>query len=198
VQIQEVDAKLASEKKLNTLNGVYIQGLTAGSAAAQAGLKMGDIITKINGISVNTSSQLQEQVARFRPGDKIKVNYTREGAAGEVTAILRNATGTTSVVRESPASASIKYEGATFSAVPAREQAKLGLEGGAKISGIKGSNFRETGMADDFIITRIDKNQVTKPADVKTYLDAARERSGALVEGVYPDGRKAYYPIGQE
>ncbi|ALW87280.1 deoxyribonuclease HsdR [Hymenobacter sedentarius] len=198
VQIQEVDAKLASEKKLNTLNGVYVQGLSESSAAAAAGLKMGDIITKINDVVVNTSSQLQEQVARFRPGDKIKVNYVRGNTPSEVTAVLRNATGTTSVVREEPALAAIKYEGATIAAVPAREQAKLGLEGGAKISGIKGSNFRETGMGDGFIITRIDKNQVTKPADVKKYLDEARDKSGALVEGVYPDGRKAYYPIGQQ
>ncbi|GAB2850752.1 trypsin-like peptidase domain-containing protein [Hymenobacter ruber] len=198
VQIQEVDAKLASEKKLNTLNGVYVQGLTQGSAASQAGLKMGDIITQINGVAVNTSSQLQEQVARFRPGDKIKVSYTRGGTAGLAEAILRNATGTTGIVREDAIAAAIKYEGATIAAVPARDLAKLGLEGGAKISGIKGSNFRETGMADGFIITRIDKNQVTKPADVKSYLDQARENSGALVEGVYPDGRKAYYPIGQE
>ena len=198
VQIQEVDAKLASEKKLNTLNGVYVQGLSENSAAAQAGLKMGDIITQINGVAVNTSSQLQEQVARFRPGDKIKLNYLRGNAPSEVTATLRNATGTTAVVRELPASASIKYEGATLAAVPAREQVKLGLQGGAQISGIKGSNFRETGMADGFIITRIDKNLVTKPVDVKTYLDQSRQNSGALVEGVYPDGRKAYYPIGQE
>ena len=198
VQIQEVDAKLASEKKLNTLNGVYVQGLSENSAAAAAGLKTGDIITQINGVAVNTSSQLQEQVARFRPGDKIKVNYLRGGSAGVTEAILRNATGTTSIVREDATAASIKYEGAIIAAVPPRDLAKLGLEGGAKISGIKGSNFRETGMADGFIITRIDKNQVTKPADVKNYLDQARQNSGALVEGVYPDGRKAYYPIGQE
>ena len=198
VQIQEVDAKLASEKKLNTLNGVYVQGLTAGSAAAQAGLKKDDIITQINGVAVNTSSQLQEQVARFRPGDKIKVSYLRGGTTGLAEAVLRNATGTTGIVREDAIAASLKYEGATIAAVPPRDLAKLGLEGGAKISGIKGSNFRETGMADGFIITRIDKNQVTKPADVKNYLDQARESSGALVEGVYPDGRKAYYPIGQE
>jgi len=198
VQIQEVDAKLASEKKLNTLNGVYVQGLSESSAAALAGLKTGDVITKINGVNVNTSSQLQEQVARFRPGDKIKVTYLRGDSANEVTATLRNATGTTSVVREEPALAAIKYEGATLSPVPAREQAKLGLEGGAKISGIKDSNFRETGMVDGFIITHIDKNEVAKPADVKRYLDQARTRSGALVKGLYPDGRKAYYPIGQE
>ena len=198
VQIQEVDAKLASEKKLNTLNGVYVQGLTAGSAGSQAGLKTGDIITNINGIAVNTSSQLQEQVARFRPGDKIKVSYLRGNSATTTEAILRNATGTTGVVREDATAASIKYEGATISAMLPRDLAKLGLEGGATISGIKGSNFRETGMADGFIITRIDKNAVTKPSDVKDYLEQARANSGALVEGVYPDGRKAYYPIGQE
>ena len=198
VQIQEVDAKLASEKKLNTLNGVYVQGLTDGSAGAQAGLKTGDIITQINGVAVNTSSQLQEQVARFRPGDKIKVSYLRGSAASTTEAVLRNATGTTAVVREDAIAAAIKYEGATIAAVPPRDLARLGLEGGAKISGIKGSNFRETGMADGFIITRIDKNVVTKPSDVKSYLDEARNNSGALVEGVYPDGRKAYYPIGQE
>jgi len=198
VQIQEVDAKLASEKKLNTLNGVYVQGLSANSAAASAGLRMGDIITQINGVAVNTSSQLQEQVARFRPGDRIKVVYLRGGTTGTAEAVLRNATGTTAVVREEPASAPITYEGATISPVPAREQNALGLSGGAKISGIKGSNFRETGMADGFIITRIDKNVVTKPADVKAFLDEARNSSGALVGGVYPDGRKAYYPIGQE
>jgi serine protease Do len=198
VQIQEVDAKLASEKKLNTLNGVYVQGLTAGSAGAAAGLQMGDIITQINGVAVNTSSQLQEQVARFRPGDKIKVSYLRGGSPTTTEAVLRNATGTTGVVREDAVASAIKYEGATIAAVPARELAKLGLEGGAKISGIKGSNFRESGMADGFIITRIDKNVVSKPADVKNYLDQARNNSGALVEGVYPDGRKSFYPIGQE
>src|SRR6476469_1024817 len=194
VKIQEVDAKLASEKKLNTLNGVYVQGLTDGSAGAQAGLKTGDIITQINGVAVNTSSQLQEQVARFRPGDKIKVSYLRGNSANTTEAVLRNATGTTGVVREDATAAAIKYEGATIAAVPPRDLAKLGLEGGAKISGIKGSNFRETGMADGFSITRIDKNAVTKPADVKNYLEQARNNSGALVEGVYQDGRKAYYP----
>jgi serine protease Do len=198
VQIQEVDAKLASEKKLNTLSGVYIQGLSKSSAAAEAGLKAGDIITEINGVAVNTSSQLQEQVARFRPGDKIKVSYMRGEKPSIVTATLRNATGTTAVVREEPASATIKYEGATLAPVSAREQNVLGIAGGAKISGIKNSNFREVGMADGFIITRIDKNEVTKPADVKAYLDESKNSSGALIEGVYPDGRKAYYPIRQE
>ena len=197
VSIQEVDAKLASEKKLSTLSGVYVQGLTDGSAAAKAGLTKGDIITQINGVSVNTSSQLQEQVARFRPGDQVKVTYLRGNRESIVTATLHNATGGTEVVRETPASAAVKYAGATFSPVPAREQNALGIAGGAKVSGIRSSGLSQTGMADGFIITRIDKNVVKIPADVKTFLDEGKNGS-VLVEGVYPDGRKAYYPIGAE
>ncbi|QNH64057.1 Do family serine endopeptidase [Hymenobacter sediminicola] len=196
VQIREVDATLASEKKLNSLSGVYIMGLSKNSSAADAGLKEGDIITEINGAKVNTSSQLQEQVARFRPGDKIKVTYLRGSDTRTASATLRNSTGTTDIIREELAKA-IKYEGATLAPVTKQEMNKLGLEGGAKISGIKGSNFRETGIDDGFIITRIDKNKVTKPQDVQQFLEAAKETQGALVEGVYPDGRKAYYPIGQ-
>jgi serine protease Do len=196
VNIREVDATLASEKKLNTLNGVYIMGLNKSSAAAEAGLKEGDIITEINGVKVNTSSQLQEQVARFRPGDKIKVTYLRDEKERTASATLRNATGTTDVVREET-SASIEYEGAKFAPLTRQEMNKLDLEGGAKISGVRGSNFRETGIGDGFIITRIDKNKVSKPQDVKRYLEEAKNNQGALVEGIYPDGRKAYYPIGQ-
>jgi serine protease Do len=198
VRIQEVDARLASEKKLNTLNGVYVQGLTPGSSAAAAGLKMGDIITDINGINVNTSAQLQEQVSRFRPGDKIKVGYLRGDNKEMATATLFNASNTTAVVKDTPATAAVSYEGAKFGPVSSRLQNELGIEGGAQISGVRSSNFKETGMAEGFIITRIDKNPVRKPADVKNYLDQAKDNSGALVEGVYPDGRKAYYPIGRE
>jgi Do/DeqQ family serine protease len=198
VHIQEVDARLASEKKLPTLNGVYVQGLNANSSAAAAGLKTGDIITDLNSVPVNTAAQLQEQVARYRPGDKIKVGYLRGNDKQVTTATLFNAANTTAVVKEMPADAVVKYEGAKISPVTSRLQNQLGIEGGAQITGIDKSNFRETGMGDGFIITRIDKHSVSKPADVQAYLDQAKDGSGALVEGVYPDGRKAYYPIGRE
>jgi len=198
VHIQEVDARLASEKKLNTLNGVYVQSLGEKSSAAAAGLKTGDIITDINGVAVNTASQLQEQVSRFRPGDRIKVGYLRGSDKQVTTATLFNASNTTAVVHEMAAASAITYEGAKVAPVPAKLQNLLGIQGGAQISGIKSSNFKETGMADGFIITRIDKNAISKPTDVQALLDEAKDNSGALIEGVYPDGRKAFYPIGRE
>jgi serine protease Do len=196
VNIQEVDAALKEEKKLNTLNGVYIAGLSKESAAADAGLKEGDVITNINDVPVNTQAQLQEQVARFRPGDKIKVSYLRGASAETTTATLRNTSGTTSVVKVEDAK-TVEVHGATFKPLTSQEMTKLNLDGGAKITNIKKSEFRDTDIPEGFIITRIDKNKVRTPQDVQRYLANLDDGSGVLIEGTYPDGQKAYFPIGR-
>ncbi|WP_026461670.1 Do family serine endopeptidase [Adhaeribacter aquaticus] len=195
VRMQEVNAELAKEKKIKTLNGVYVVSTTENSAAKAAGIEQGDVITHINNNPVNTSAQLQEQVARYRPGDKIKVTVLRDNEPKTVTATLRNRMGDTNVVKHVEAKA-VTFSGARFEPLTKQELNKLNLEGGAKISNIKSSEFRNTGMEDGFIITRIDKTKVTKPQDVEKLLKDAGEE-GVLVEGIYPDGRRAYYPIGR-
>ncbi len=195
VNIQEIDAALKEEKKLTTLNGVYIAGLTKGSAASDAGLKEGDVILNINDVPVNTSSQLQEQVARYRPGNKIKVTYVRSGETRTSEVTLHNTTGGTEVVKIEDAK-SVEVHGATFKPLSSAELSKLGLDGGAKISNVKKSEFRDTDIPEGFIITRIDKNKVRTPQDVQRYL-ANLDNGGVLIEGTYPDGQKAYFPIGR-
>lgn len=195
VSMREVDARLAKEKNIKNLSGVYVEQLTENSAAADAGLKKGDIITQINGISVNTAAQLQEQVARHRPGDKIKVTYVRGNDVETVTATLRNRMGDTKLVKREEAKA-ITFSGAKFEPLTKQEMNKLNLSGGAKISSIRSSEFKNTGIEEGFIITRIDKNRVEKPQDVERLLKNADDE-GVLLEGIYPDGRRAYYPIGR-
>jgi serine protease Do len=196
IRMQEVDAKLADEKKIKNLNGIYVVQLTENSAAKEAGLKEGDIITHINSVPVNTSAQLQEQVARYRPGDKIKVTYVRGSGAETVNATLRNRMGDTKVVKREEAKA-ITFSGAKFAPLSKDELNKLNLEGGAKISNVRSSQFKSTGIEDGFIITRIDKSKVEKPQDVERLLKNSDDE-GVLVEGIYPDGRRAYYPIGRQ
>ncbi|MGV3639773.1 MAG: Do family serine endopeptidase [Adhaeribacter sp.] len=195
VSMREVDAALAKEKKIRNLSGVYIVELTENSAAKSAGLEEGDVITHINGKAVNTSAQLQEQVARYRPGDQIKVSFVRGDDVKTVSATLRNRMGDTNVVKREVAKA-ITYSGAKIEPLSKQEMNKLNLAGGAKISSIRSSEFKNTGIEDGFIITRIDKNKVEKPQDVERLLKNAGEE-GVLLEGIYPDGRRAYYPIGR-
>jgi S1-C subfamily serine protease len=77
VSIRDVDSKLADEKGLKETQGVYVAGLSEGGAASEAGLKEGDIITKVGEIGINSTPQLQEQIGRFRPGDKVIVSVQR-------------------------------------------------------------------------------------------------------------------------
>ena len=195
-RIQEIDAALAKEKGLKTLNGVYLQEVVPNSAANDAGLKTGDVVTAINGVTTGKTSQLLEQVARYRPGDKVKVTYMRDGKERTADVTLRNSENSTEIVKRSKAK-SIVFDGATFEAVSKQEMNKLGINGGAKVSNVGDSKFRDTGIKDGFIITRIDKNPVNEPADIEKHLKGF---NGGIIylEGVYPDGLKAYYPIGKE
>jgi len=197
VQMQEVDAELAKQKNLKTLNGVYVAGFSESSAAKTAGLQEGDVITQINGVKVNTSAQLQEQVTRYRPGDKIKVAFVRGGSEKDINVTLRNASGSTEIVKRDPNSTkSVTIDGAKFETASKQELNKLELTGGVKISGVGESAFAETGMKDGFIITSIDKTPTNSPQDVDKVLKTTR-RGGLLIEGVYPDGRRAYYAMGR-
>ena len=75
---------MADENKLNTMEGVYLERVNQGGAAEDAGLKKGDIVTHVNGVKVTSSPELQEQVALFRPGQKIKVIFLRDGKESEI------------------------------------------------------------------------------------------------------------------
>lgn len=193
--IQEIDAAFAKEKGLKTLNGVYIAQVAEKSGAEEAGLKSGDVITAINSVPVAKSSQLLEQVARYRPGDKVTVSYLRDGKERSAKVTLKNRQNSTELVKRSEAKA-VTFDGATFEPVSKQEMRKLGIDGGAQITGVRSSKFRDTGMKDGFIITRIDKYEVNEPADVEKYLKSL-ESGVVYIEGVYPDGLKAYYPIGK-
>jgi serine protease Do len=194
VEIQTVTAELAKEKKLKDVTGVHIGSVRENSSAKDAGLEAGDVIRQINDVPIGTVSQLQEQVARYRPGDKVKVGYERNGKFRTTTATLKNSSGDTELVARAASSKSVTVAGASFDAPGKQELSRLQLEGGAKISNVENSVFKDTGMKDGFIITRIDKQAVTSPADVEKFLKNHRE--GLLIEGVYPDGRKSFYALG--
>ena len=79
VGISEVTDKHAADLALPVVAGVYITNVGPESSAAEAGLRSGDVIVSVNGIKTNSVPELQEQVALFRPGDRISLEFYREG-----------------------------------------------------------------------------------------------------------------------
>ncbi|HMQ48270.1 MAG TPA: trypsin-like peptidase domain-containing protein [Saprospiraceae bacterium] len=79
VGISDVTDELAIQLNLPSIAGVYITNVNRGSSAAEAGLRNGDVIISINEMPTGSVPELQEQVALFRPGDRISLEFYREG-----------------------------------------------------------------------------------------------------------------------
>ena len=104
VNIRSVDDNIAKELNLTNVSGVYVDNVIEKSAAEDAGLKSKDVIIAINGVTVKSAPELQEQVGRYRPGDKISVDYIRSGKNQSTTVTLKNKFNNSTLVSESKAS----------------------------------------------------------------------------------------------
>ena len=193
INIRDIDSKLADEKGIKNIKGVYVDGCTPGGSAEEAGIEKGDVVTKVGEVSVNSSSESQEQVCRFRPGDKVNVTIERGDKEKNITVVLKNKNNKTDLVKEDKKEI-VSLLGAEFSTVTDEEQSKLGISGGVKIEKLESGKLRGAGIREGFIITVIDKKQINTMDDLVNALD--HKSGGVLIEGVYPNGTRAYYAFG--
>ncbi|MEZ4805077.1 MAG: Do family serine endopeptidase [Bacteroidia bacterium] len=184
VAIQEITQDLADKQDLKGLNGVLVQDVTEGGSADKAGLKKGDVITKVNGVEVNSVSNLQELIGKYRPGDKVSLNIMRDGKAKELNAVLKGLDGkeTTSMADRNEINT---VKGATFGIVSKEEKAKLGIKYGVKVVDVSKGPFKGK-MEPGFVITKIDKQPVYTVQNVRSILEHAE--GAILIEGKNEDG----------
>lgn len=187
VSIQNITSEFADEKGLKTYDGVYVSGVAEDGSAQDAGLEVGDVILKINGVGVNTTSALQEQIARNRPGEKVTVTYRRGDKVKDVSVTLKNKNGGTNFVKTEKGTAM----GAEFEVLSKEEKAKLKINNGIKVTKINGGRLRSYGIKEGFIITEINSRPISTVDDVKDAFESAKGR--VMIRGIYPDGTKAYY-----
>ncbi|MTK53082.1 Do family serine endopeptidase [Paludibacter sp.] len=196
VQIRDIDDDFAKEKKIKVLDGVYVAEVNDLSAAKDAGIKEGDIITKINGVAVKSSAELQEQVGRHRPGDKIEVSFVREGKDKTAEVTLKNQQGDTKVVKNK----GMEVLGASLEEVGDDLKQKLRISGGVQVVGLqKNSLLSDAGVQKGFVIIKINNKPIRKVTDLESAVKAnnsADEQDRALfITGIYPNGKVAYYAI---
>jgi Do/DeqQ family serine protease len=190
VTIADITDEVAKEYKIETMQGVLVTALRDDGAASAAGMKQNDIITTINGVKVNSPSELQEQVSRYRPNDRISVTALRNDKEIQFDVVLRNLEGGTGIVKKEQA---ITTLGASFEEVPKSEMKKLGISYGVRVADVGTGKFRSAGIRNGFIITQINNKPVSSPEDIRSILEKAE--GGIYVEGIYPDGLIAYYAI---
>ena len=195
VRISDINEALAKEKNLTTKEGVYIGVVEERGAAMDAGLEEGDVIVGINGVKIKNTGVFQEQISRYRPGDKITVEYIRDGKSNKKEITLRNYKGNTEIIKGT----GIEILGAAFKELSDSERREYGLRSGVQVDGIKDGKFREAGIRNGFIILRINDNSVSSAKDVEKIYDNIMKRQSAekvmFIAGIYPNGKTGYYAV---
>jgi serine protease Do len=194
--IQYARDNLSEEAKkqagINDEEGVYVMEVTPKGAAAESGIKKGDLITKLNGVTINNGAEMVGQIATYRPGDKVMVNYKRDGKEYSTAIVLRNNSGTTDVVKNTV----LDKLGADLQPLGKKDATALGVKGGILVKTIDEKGlFSKTRMEEGFIILKVNGEEVSNIDDFKKALESAGNSSIKL-EGVYPNYDGAFtYPL---
>ena len=191
VTIRGVDGNLAKEKDLDVTTGVYVDSVTENSAALAAGIEAGDIILEVDDTEVNTAPELQEMIARHRPGDEVKLKIDRRGKEMEVKAELKNREGDTKFLAKNRKEI-FNVLGAEFEDIDKNLARKLDINGGVKVKKLyAGKLMKHTEMREGFIITKVDGNSIKNMDELARVLES--KKGGVLIEGVYEDIPGTYY-----
>jgi len=192
--IQYLDDRNATREQLQSLgidkntSGVYVMGVLSGSGAAKAGIKKGDFITQINGVTVNNQPELQGQIARYQPGDNVSIMYSRGGTINTATVQLTNMNGTTDIMK---ASSVTKMLGASFRQLTDRERTSYNLDGGVLVTEVgNGILSKKTQMHKGFVITNVNNNPIGSLSDLQQSLSG---NSTLQIAGFYPGNQGMYY-----
>ena len=191
-----VDAMKDQDKEVNdygTMEGVRIDKVIEDGAAADGGLEKEDVITEVDGKKVKTMGDLQAIIAQKRPGDKVTVKYLRNKKEKSVSLTLKNAQGTTKVVKD----ADLDVLGGQFREITESQKKELQIAYGLQVTKISGGKLKEGGVPQGFIIQRVNEEPMKTLNDLQ---DAVKKASTSkepvlYIQGIMPTGKKAYFAV---
>jgi len=190
--IVEVNQAFADDRGLDINYGVYLDSVMESSAAQEAGLRSGDIVTAVDGRNVRTSPAMLERIGRKRPGDVVEITVLRDGQELTRPVTLRSAEGGTDRIRKQAAKGMAAL-GIELEDIDEATANRLGVKGGVRVSEVRtGRIARQTDMASGFVITKAGDRTVRSIDDFE---QAVAEAKGILVvRGRYESlpGEKIY------
>jgi S1-C subfamily serine protease len=180
------------EKKQNGIKddgGVYVMTVREGGAALAAGIKKGDVITKVNGTPIMNGADLIGQIATYRPGDKVTLTYQRDGKEYTSTITLKNKTGSTDVVKTSV----LDKLGADLDNIGKDDAKELNIKGGVVVKSIGSRGLlSKVRIQEGYVIIKANNKDVNNVEDLRKILETST--GSVKLEGIYP-GYEGVYPI---
>jgi Do/DeqQ family serine protease len=195
VNIQDVTSDLVEKEglKLSEVKGVYVGSIVEGGSADDAGIKAKDVIVKFNGVPVNTMSELQEQVGKYRPGDKVEVTYNRNGKETTSPVTLKNISNNTNIVKAGEGGGVVF--GAKLDPVSPEDMKNYRIDYGVRVSEVSDGRFKDLGIKKGYIILTINGKKVNSAADVREF--SSNEKTLNAIEGIQLNGTYFVFKSGR-
>lgn len=193
VNIAEITSEIADKYDLKEVKGVLVAKVVDNGSAEEAGLKENDVIIKFDDQNVNSVAQLQEQVGKHRPGDKVTVTYMRSGKQATASLVLKNVAGNTEVVTAAMSGGDVVF-GARLETLDTSDKRSSDFEYGVKIVELNDGKFKDLGMKRGYIILSVNGKKVKSPSDVRDFTN--NESVLKSIGGVQSDGTIFNYQFG--
>jgi serine protease Do len=178
VMIQPVSQDIADSLGVKTASGALVDQADAGTPAAEAGLKSGDVITKLNGQDVKDAGDLTRRIGMMKPGDKVELTYLRDGEQKTASVTLASQKAEKMAMAGDEKNSGPAVLGVQLA--PAKDVSGAGDEGVAIVNVDPNGAAASKGIADGDVILEVAGKKVSQPDEVKAGIATARQ-----------DGKKA-------
>jgi Do/DeqQ family serine protease len=194
VQIADINQELKEKNKLPNTKGVFVSKVVEDGSADKAGMKDGEVILKIGAKEVNSVAELQEEIGKRRPGDKVSLTIrTKDGDEEIKELVLRNSDGETKLVSKEEISKNFAL-GATFSTLSSKEMKELNITYGVKIASLNAGKLKSIGLQPGMIILKINNETIESVEELTAKLNG--QNRGVLLEVMSESGKRDYFGFG--
>jgi len=193
VNIADVTSELAEEANIDVVKGVYITNIVPGGAADEAGMKSGDVIVEFDGKNTNTTSELEEQVSKKRPGDEVQVVVLRNKRRLDYDLVLRNIAGGLDLVRAGEDGGIIF--GVRLEPLTLAERSEYRITNGMKVTKVQDGRFDDLGIREGYIIFEVNGKGVNSYEDIKEATENGSELKS--LKGIQSNGTYFSYQFRQ-
>ncbi len=177
-EIKKIESELNVKYKEGDL---LVTEVLEGGAAKAAGVKKGDVILKLNGIAIKTGPELQEQVSKYKPGDKVTMVVKRAGKDITLDVLLKAKLGSSDLSKSSKLAEKL---GGKLENLDKATAQKNDIEGGVIVKELGSGVLSKSRVEKGFVITSINDEEVK---NIEDFYELLKKSNGTIkLAGFYP------------
>jgi serine protease Do len=178
VQVQTLDQSLADSFNIKVPNGALVAKVEPDSAAERAGIKVGDVILKVNDVTIVDAGQLSARIGSEMPGDKASLSIWRNGKTLTLNATIGSAATLADAGKPADAKAQL---GLALRPLNPEEKSQAGVSGGLVVEDAEG-HAAEAGIQPGDVVLAVDGNPVQSVAQMRKLVGEHGKQVALLIQ----------------